>query len=121
MTYDEFDTFCGSLAGTSMVIQWGNSRVWKVGAKVFAIGGWEKIDKPAFTVKTSDSDFHVLQDAPGFRPAPYMASRGMKWVQIYDQAHFADDEVIELIASSYKIVAKGLSKKQRQELGIELD
>ena len=120
MTYDEFDAYCGSLSGTSLVIQWGNSRVWKVGAKVFAIGGWEKIDEPAFTVKTSESDFYVLQDQQGFRPAPYMASRGMKWVQLYDPSQFADDELIALIQSSYQIVAKGLTKKQREELGVEL-
>lgn len=89
MTYDEFDAYCGSLSGTSLVIQWGNSRVWKVGAKVFVI-------------------------------APYMASRGMKWVQLYDPSQFADDELIALIQSSYQIVAKGLTKKQREELGVEL-
>lgn len=121
MTYDEFDAYCGSLKGTSLVIQWGNSRVWKVGTKVFAIGGWEKIDEPAFTVKTSESDFYVLQDQPGFRPAPYMASRGMKWVQLYDPTEFADAELMALILASYNIVAKGLTRKQRKELHIELE
>jgi predicted DNA-binding protein (MmcQ/YjbR family) len=121
MTYDEFDTYCASLKGTSMVIQWGDARVWKVGTKVFAIGGWEKINEPAFTVKTSESDFYVLQDQPGFRPAPYMASRGMKWVQLYDPAQFADEELLALIRSSHALVAKGLTKKQRTELGIDSD
>jgi len=121
MTYDKFNTFCSSLNGTSHVVQWGNSHVWKVGDKVFAIGGWEKIEKPAFTLKTSESDFYVLQDEPGFRPAPYMASRGMKWVQLYDPAQFADAELKALIRASYELVAKGLSKKRRQELGIAVD
>ena len=40
MNYEEFNHFCGSFAGTSHVVQWGNSDVWKVGGKVFAIGGW---------------------------------------------------------------------------------
>jgi len=39
MTYEEFNDFCGSLAATSYVVQWGGSHVWKVGGKVFAIGG----------------------------------------------------------------------------------
>lgn len=121
MTYDEFDTYCASLKGTSMVIQWGDAHVWKVGTKVFAIGGWEKINEPAFTIKTSESDFYVLQDQPGFRPAPYMASRGMKWVQLYDPAQFADEELLALIRTSHALVAKGLTKKQRTELGIDSD
>ena len=59
-------------------MQWGNSHVWKVGGKVFAIGGWEMIDEPAFTFKTSELNFNILQDEEGFRAAPYMASRSMK-------------------------------------------
>jgi len=82
MTYDEFNDFCGLLPATSKVIQWGGSDVWKVGGKVFAIGGWQKDDEPAFTFKTSELDFEILKDEPGFRPAPYMASRGMKCIAI---------------------------------------
>jgi len=51
MTYEEYNKFCGAFPATSYVVQWGNSHVWKVGGKVFAIGGWEKSDKPAFTLK----------------------------------------------------------------------
>lgn len=40
MTYDEFNAFCESQPATSYVMQWNNSHVWKVGGKVFAIGGW---------------------------------------------------------------------------------
>lgn len=37
MTRDEFDGYCRSLKATTNVIQWGNSSVWKVGGKIFAI------------------------------------------------------------------------------------
>ncbi len=40
MTYDEFNAFCRALPATTYVVQWGGSHVWKVGGKVFAIGGW---------------------------------------------------------------------------------
>ena len=43
MTYEEFNLFCRSLPATSHVVQWGGAHVWKVGGKVFAIGGWEKV------------------------------------------------------------------------------
>ena len=34
-------TFCAALPATSHVVQWGGSHVWKVGGKLFAIGGWD--------------------------------------------------------------------------------
>lgn len=119
MTYDEFNEFCRSLPATSYVKQWGESHVWKVGGKVFAIGGWEKnSNKPAYTFKTSDHNFDVLQEQPGFRPAPYMASRGMKWIQQYDASADADEQLKYYLTESYRIVSLGLTKKMQKELGL---
>jgi len=118
MTYEEFNKFCGSLLATSYVQQWGNSHVWKVDAKVFAIGGWEKSDLPAFTFKTSKLDFEVLKVQEGFRPAPYMASRGMIWIQLFDPTECDDEELQHYIEESYRIVSTGLSVKRQKELGL---
>lgn len=120
MTYDEYNDFCGSLPATSYVVQWGGSHVWKVGGKVFAIGGWEKSDIPAFTFKTSELNFEILQDQPGFRPAPYMASRGMKWIQQYDIEN-EDEELKYYLKESHRIVSLGLTKKKQRELGLNQD
>ncbi|MEJ2418196.1 MAG: MmcQ/YjbR family DNA-binding protein, partial [Exilibacterium sp.] len=76
MTYEEFNEFCRALTATTYVNQWGGSHVWKVGGKVFAIGGWNKSSGPAISFKVSPHNFEVLQEQPGFRPAPYLASRG---------------------------------------------
>ncbi len=121
MTYDEYNSFCRSLTATTYVVQWGGSHVWKVGGKVFAIGGWSKLDKPAFTFKTSDTDFFHLQDEAGYRPAPYMASRGMKWIQLYDSRKDTDDDLKFYLKESHRIVSFGLSKKKRKELGLYQD
>ena len=118
MTYEAFNDFCRTLTATSYVIQWGNSHVWKVAGKVFAIGGWEKADKPAFTFKTSESDFLFLSDEPGYRPAPYFASRGMMWIQQYDMPVTEDDELKYYLKESYRIVSLGLTKKKQKELGL---
>ena len=118
MTYKEFNDFCRSLNATSYVKQWGDSHVWKVGGKVFAIGGWNTPDKPAFTFKTSELNFNVLSDQPGYRPAPYFASRGMKWIQQYDVSGNKDDDLIYYLKESYRIVSLGLSKKKQNELGL---
>lgn len=127
MTYEEFNTFCGSFPATHHVIQWGNSHVWKVGSsktnKVFAIGGWEKPGKlnpmgSAVTFKTSDYHFDLLKEEPGYRPAPYLASRGMKWIQHYEITEATLEALKYYIEDSYRIVSLGLTKKLQQELGL---
>jgi predicted DNA-binding protein (MmcQ/YjbR family) len=121
MTYAEFNQFCRSLAATSHVIQWGGSHVWKVGGKVFGIGGWEKDGKPAFTFKTSELNFYFLSDHPGYRPAPYFASRGMKWIQQYDGPGTGDDDLMYYLTESHRIVSLGLTRKKQKELGLNQD
>ena len=79
MTYEEFNEFCCTLIATTHVVQWGGSHVWKVGGKVFAIGGWQ-VNEPSFTFKVNGVSFEMLKDRPGLRPAPYLASRGMTWI-----------------------------------------
>ena len=112
-----FNTFCEAMPATSHVVQWGNADVWKVGPKVFAICGWAD-GRDAFTFKVTEIAYEVLQDLPGIRPAPYLASRGMKWLQHYDAPGLSDDELRRHIKISYDLVAAGLSKKKRHELGI---
>lgn len=118
MTYEEFNDYCQSLPATTYIVQWGNAHVWKVGGKVFAIGGWEKANEPAFTFKTSDLNFNLLQDEEGFRPAPYMASRGMKWIQQYQSHQDSDEKLRYYIKESHYLVSLGLTKKQQKELGL---
>lgn len=128
MNTDEFNQFCGSLKATLHVVQWGNADVWKVGGKVFAIGGWgDKVDrnkadsqqrKPAFTFKVSEMNFELLKEQAGYRPAPYLASRGFTWIQQTDTSKVLDDDLKYYIESSYRLVVSGLSKKKQRELGI---
>jgi len=115
MTHDEYNFFCAALPATTYVMQWGGAHVWKVGGKVFCIGGWME-NNPAFSFKTSEIGFEMLREREGFRPAPYLASRGLKWIQ----AHTIEDEeeLRELIRQSHQIVAAGLSRKRRRELGL---
>jgi predicted DNA-binding protein (MmcQ/YjbR family) len=118
MDYDQFNAFCQSLPHSTHVVQWGNSHVWKIGGKLYAVGGWAN-DRPAFTFKAGDIGYEVLQDMPGLRPAPYLASRGMKWIQMYDEPGLSDEALKGEIEKSYHLVAAGLTKKKRRELGFE--
>jgi len=119
MTLDEFDKFCRSLTATTMVIQWGDAHVWKVGGKVFAVGGWDETSEiTGITFKTSPDEFDFLVEMPGVRPAPYLASRGFTWVQHYGEPGLEDDDLREQLIESHQIVASGLSKKKQRELGL---
>jgi predicted DNA-binding protein (MmcQ/YjbR family) len=117
MSYEEFNACCRSLLATTYVVQWGGSHVWKVGGKVFAIGGWQD-DKPSFTFKVSEISYELLKEQPGLRPAPYLASRGMRWIQHFSKPGLSDGELRDYIRQSHVIVSQGLSKKRRIELGL---
>jgi predicted DNA-binding protein (MmcQ/YjbR family) len=117
MTYEEFNDFCRALPATTHVVQWGDSHVWKVGGKVFVIGGWQN-DEPSFSFKVSDLSFEMLKEQPGLRPAPYLASRGLKWIQHFAKPGLSDRELKDYFRQSHSIVAMGLSKKKRIELDL---
>ncbi|MFA7552770.1 MAG: MmcQ/YjbR family DNA-binding protein [Spongiibacteraceae bacterium] len=121
MVYTDFNNFCRGLTATSHIIQWRGSHVWKVGGKVFAVGGWGKSEKPAFTFKASENNFEILKNEPGFRPAPYMASRGLKWIQQYDLFEGAEEQLKYYLQESHRIVSLGLTKKKQKQLGLNQD
>ncbi len=121
LTYEAYNAFCTSFSHTTYVVQWGGSHVWKVGGKVFAIGGWSDRKYPGITFKVSEIGYEMLRDAPGLRPAPYLASRGMKWIQNYGEPGLSDKDLKSYLEGSYRIVSLGLTKKLQKELGLNQD
>ena len=119
MSYEEYNAYCASLRAASHVVQWGGAHVWKVGGKVFAIGGWSKGDEPYITFKCSELAFEMLKEQPGLRPAPYLASRGFSWIQMHGEPGLSDDDLKLYIAESHRLVSQNLTKKLRAELGLE--
>ena len=87
----------------------------EVGGKVFAIGGWHD-DEPRFSFKVSEIAYEMLNERPGLRPAPYLASRGMKWIQHFARPGLSDDQLRDYIRQSHSMLLRGLSKKKRVEL-----
>lgn len=119
MTLADYNAFCGKLAHTSHVVQWGNANVWKVADKVFAIGGWQDEGEALHvTFKVSDMSYDLLKEQPGCRPAPYLASRGMKWIQRTDASSMSDKDLRDYLRESYRLVSLGLTKKKQKELGL---
>lgn len=108
-----FDKVLGGWPGVHFVDQW-DSHVAKVGGKVFAVlgerEGWRLV------VKCSEESFEILTSLEGIAQAPYFAKR--KWISIADHAPLDKAELEHYARRSYELVAAGLTKKLRGELGI---
>lgn len=117
MTLEDFNLFCASLPHTTTVVQWGGSHVWKIGGKVFAVAVWSVDERLAVSFKCSEMAFQMLKQEAGLRPAPYLASRGMSWIQWQGPESMSFDELKDYVRASYGLVAKGLTKAKQRELG----
>ena len=116
MTREDYDAFCESLPHATHVVQWGDASVWKIGGKVFAIGGWFDGPEFAVTFKCSKTSFAILSEVPGLRPAPYLASRGFLWMQRVDMRSFSDHDLKDYIRQSYAMILAALPKRTREAL-----
>lgn len=121
MTLDEYNAFCASLPQTAHVVQWGDAHVWKVGGKVFVLGRERVGSDPDMVVsfKVSPMAYELLREQPGLRPAPYLASRGLKWIQRYSVESMDDTALCDYIAASYRLIVSGLPKRVRRDLGFQ--
>jgi predicted DNA-binding protein (MmcQ/YjbR family) len=118
MTREDYDAFCKSLLQATHVVQWGDASVWKIGGKVFAIGGWSRAENFAVSFKCSQTSFAILSELPGLRPAPYLASRGFLWMQRVDDGALDDAGLQAYLKQSYALVAAGLPKRTQRALGL---
>lgn len=116
MTRKDYDAFCASLPHATHVVQWGDASVWKIGGKVFAIGGWSQGHEFAVTFKCSGESFAILKELPGLRPAPYLASRGLSWIQRTDSRSLGDRDLEAYLRRSYAMILAALPKKTRHAL-----
>ena len=86
--------------------------------KVFAIGGWSSSPEFAVTFNCSVASFAILNELPGLRPAPYLASRGLSWIQRMDDRSLSDHDLRDYLRQSYVLVVAKLPKKTQRALGV---
>ena len=89
-----------------------------MGEKVFAIGGWSDGKEPYVTFKCSPHSYDILKEQDGLRPAPYLASRGMKWIQMYENGALGHEDLKLYLKESHRLAAANLTKKRQRELGL---
>jgi predicted DNA-binding protein (MmcQ/YjbR family) len=115
---ERFESFALSFAGVSIVDQW-ESRVAKVGGKVFALIRLTPPDPHAIVFKCREDSFVVLTGMEGIRQAPYFAKR--QWVCVSADAELTLAEREAYLRRSYQLVAAGLTRKIRLELGVPFE
>lgn len=109
-----FEAFVLSLPAATLVRQWRDDSVAKVGGKIFCL-----LDRDPGEVwlKVSDMTFELMADMDGIRPAPYFARAG--WVAISHDSPLGDEEVRAYIVEAHRLIAGKLSRRTRRELGFE--
>lgn len=117
MTFDDFAALAESFPGCVLEYPFGpDSRVYKVGGKMFCTLS----EDPPYTayVKAEpeiiDEQRAVFPDAVD--RAPYMHERHWNRVKISDVPDF---ELEDWLEDSYRLVVAGLTRRARQELGLD--
>ena len=113
MTRIGFEAFILTLPKATLVRQWRDDSVAKIGGKVFAL-----LDRDPGEVwlKVSDMAYELLTELDGVRPAPYFARAG--WVAISAESPLSENEVEAYIREAHRIVVGKLTRKARAELGL---
>lgn len=111
------ETHLLTLPATTLSVQWGHDRVFKVGGKMFAVIGFSDRDTPmGLSFKATEDSFHLLTQLPGIRPAPYLARA--HWVSMDKASRLKPGELKAYLARAHAIVSAGLAKKVQRELGL---
>ena len=98
-----------ALPAVTQVVQWGDSDVYKVGGKVFAVWGLSG----GLSFKVSEIGFVVLTDDGPGRQAPYFAKG--HWVNV-DLDGLDAEDVAGWLATAHSLIVAKLTRKARAEL-----
>jgi len=117
MTNAEVEKFLLSLPHTTLSVQWGLDRVFKIAGKMYAVIGFHDDGTPGgMSFKASDESFRILTELPGIKPAPYLARA--HWVWLDKPNRLPAKELKAYLTRARAIVGSGLPKKKQKELGL---
>ncbi|WP_441235533.1 MmcQ/YjbR family DNA-binding protein [Bradyrhizobium sp. 930_D9_N1_4] len=117
MTPKTFETRCLRLPAATKVVQWEGTSVFKVGGKMFAIGGGFAAGSGGYMFKVSDMAYGMLIEHGLARPAPYLARA--KWVQLVGNDALPDAELGAYLAQAHALIVAKLTRKSRKALELE--
>jgi predicted DNA-binding protein (MmcQ/YjbR family) len=107
--------FCLSLPHATEDVQWEHDLLFRIAGKMFCVANLEPgISPTKIAFKCTPEKFAELVEIEGIIPAPYMARN--HWVAMIELNALRQDEVKELIRSSYQLVLEKLPKKTQAAL-----
>jgi predicted DNA-binding protein (MmcQ/YjbR family) len=116
MSYAAIEKHCMGLAGVTRHTPWGESPVFKVGGKMFAMISRDGGRASGVWFKAGEASFAILTRLKGIKPCPYLARA--HWVALDGLAPLKPNELREYLTRAHGLVAAGLPKKTRASLGI---
>lgn len=117
---EQFEAFILKLPAVSIVHQWGNASVGKVGGKIFALFSiWSDSDEWHVSFKCSDMSFDMLPELEGITRAKYLSRA--KWVDVAPDSELSLEDVGAYIVEAHRIIASKLTKAKKQELGLDAE
>lgn len=106
-----------SMPHATLVVQWGDSRVFKVGGKMFAVIGFnDEKSTQSLCFKTSEDSFQILKEIPGIKPAPYLARA--HWIWMDSPKRLPVKDLKAYLTRAHALVAGKLTKKTQRALGL---
>ena len=114
MDIETLRDFCLALPAVTEDVKWGQDLCFSVAGKMFCVAGLEGPLTVSFKVR--DEEFDELANAPGMRPAPYVAR--YKWVLVEDTGRLGRREWEHYLRQSYDLVRAKLPKKTAREHGL---
>jgi predicted DNA-binding protein (MmcQ/YjbR family) len=114
MDVDSIRAYCLSFASTTEKLQWGDALCFKVGEKMFAVLG---LDKVRLTFKCSPETFADLIERPDIHPSPYLGRHN--WVMLDRLDALPNSELRTLIQQSCEIVAAKASSRARKSKAVK--
>jgi predicted DNA-binding protein (MmcQ/YjbR family) len=109
-----FERFVLALPAATLVHQWRDDSVAKVGGKIFAL--YDQ-DGGEIWLKVSDMAFDLLPELDHIRPAPYFARA--KWVAVAPPAPLSAVELAAYLIEAHRLVAARLTRKLRTALDLD--
>jgi predicted DNA-binding protein (MmcQ/YjbR family) len=117
MTPKTFEARCLRLPAATKVVQWEGTSVFKVGGKMFALGGGFAAGTGGYMFKVSDMAYAMLIEHGVARPAPYLARA--KWVQLVGNNALPNAELTAYLAQAHTLIVAKLTRKSRKALGLD--
>ena len=116
MSHAAIRAYLGALPGATLSVQWGDDHVYKVGGKMFAVMRSPEAKQQSISFKAGEDSFAILTQEEGIIPAPYL--QRAKWVQLDRLSRLKPAELKAYLARAHALVAAGLTKKARAEIGL---